>query len=416
MQRIPKNFSGWLFDFMRFSYKAVTADGKRVRGFAEAKEPKDAAYYLRQRNLTPIDISKEKEAALLHKIPFLGGIKAKDLIIFTRQMSSMLTSGLTVVKSLEILKDQVSNKAFAEIIRGVLLDIEEGKSFSDSIAKYPDIFPNVYVSLVKAGETSGLLDKIFLRLANNLEKQQKLKSTVKSALIYPIIVISLMLVVIFIIVIFVVPELNRLYESLNADIPVATKLVVGFSNTITKGWPVILGLGAVLGYAFLRWKKTPRGREIFDRNILRVPLIGKILSLSILTEFSRTLSLLVGTGTLVVDALEQSAKVTGNATYERSVINIARRVEKGISVGESMASMPYFPSILIQLVKVGEETGKLDENLMKASTYFEDEVNQSVKNLTTIMEPLILVVLGLGVGFLVFSVITPIYNLLSSIQ
>ena len=193
---------------MRYRYKAVTSDGKKVRGIAEAKQERDAASYLRQRGLIPIDISKEGEFEIFKTLPFVGKIKSKDLIIFTRQVSSMLASGLTLVKSLEILKDQIGNKAFQEIIRGILLDIEEGKTFSESIAKYPDIFPEVYVSLVKAGESSGLLDKIFLRLANNLETQQRLRRTVKSALIYPAIVITLMLVVILVIMVFVIPELN----------------------------------------------------------------------------------------------------------------------------------------------------------------------------------------------------------------
>lgn len=401
---------------MRFRYKAVTSDGKKVRGFAEAKEINDAANYLRQRDLIPIQITKESEIEFFKKLPFVGKVKSKDIILFTRQISSMLTSGLTLVKSLEIIKDQIGNKPLQEIIRGVLLDIEEGKTFSDSISKYPEIFPEVYVSLIKAGETSGLLDKIFLRLANNLEKQQKLKRTVKSALIYPAIVISLMFVVIFVIMVFVIPELNRLYESLNAEIPLATQIIVGMSSVVSKGWPLIIGFGAIFIFGFLRWKKTTKGKELFDKNILRVPLMGRIIRLSILTEFARTFSLLVGTGTLVVGALQQSAKVSGNKIYEKAITDVAKKVEKGISVGESMSSTKLFPVILIQLVKVGEETGKLDENLMKASEYFEDEVNQSVKNLTTVMEPFILIVLGLGVGFLVFSVISPIYNLLSAIQ
>jgi len=401
---------------MRLRYKAVSEDGKRVRGFVEAKEIKDAAVYLRQRNLIPIQISKETEFFLLKKVPGIGRVRSKDVILFTRQLSSMLTSGLTLVKSLEILKDQATNKVLQEIIGGILLDLQEGKSFSDSISKYPDIFSPVYISLVKAGESSGLLDKVFLRLASNLEKQRRLRNTVKGALIYPVIVITLMVVVIIILMVFVVPQLNELYESLNIKLPFVTRVVVGISSTVAKIWPLIVGLGGVFLYAFLRWKRTLKGKEIYDNNILKLPLFGKIITLTILTEFSRTFGLLVGTGTLIVDALNQGSEVTGNYVYESAIKDVSKRVEKGVPVGEAMTYHPLFPPLLVQLVKSGEETGKMDENLLKASEYFEEEVNQSVKTLTTAMEPFIMIVLGIGVGFLVFSVITPIYSLLSAVQ
>jgi type IV pilus assembly protein PilC len=400
---------------MRLRYKAIAQDGKRVRGFVEAKEEKDAAYYLRQRNLIPIQITPDNQIDVVKKIPFVGKVRSKDLVLFTRQLSSMLTSGLTLIKCLQILKDQVNNKTLQETIGGILLDLEEGKKFSDSIAKYPDIFSAVYVSIVKAGEESGLLDKVFLRLANNLEKQQKLRNKVKGALVYPVIVITLMIVVVVILMVTVIPQLNTLYEGLGVELPFVTKVVVGISSFVSNIWPLLLAFFAIGAYGFMRWKKTPRGREIYDKKILRAPLFGKIIKGSILTEFSRTFGLLVGTGTLIVDALQESAAVTGNKIYEMAIMDVSKKVEKGVPVGEALETFPIFPPLLVQLVKVGEQTGKIDENLLKASEYFEEEVNQSVKTLTTAMEPLIMVVLGIGVGFLVFSVITPIYNLLNAI-
>ncbi len=401
---------------MRLRYKAVSQDGKKIRGFVEAKEIKDAAYYLRQRNLIPIQISKETEFLLFKKIPGVGRVKSKDVILFTRQLSSMLTSGLTLIKALEILKDQTSNKFIQETIGGILLDLQEGKPFSESLSKYPDIFSPVYVSLVKAGESSGLLDKIFLRLATNLEKQRKLRNTVKGALMYPAVVITLMIAVIFILMVFVIPQLSELYESLSIELPFITRVVVGASSAVGKIWPLIIGLVFIILYAFLRWKRTPKGKETYDKNILKLPLFGKIIRQTILTEFSRTFSLLVGTGTLIVDALVQSSEITGNLVYEKAIKEISKRVEKGVPLGEAMSYYSIFPPLLVQLVKSGEETGKIDENLLKSSEYFEEEVNQAVKTLTTAMEPFIMIVLGIGVGFLVFSVITPIYSLLSAVQ
>lgn len=401
---------------MRLRYKAITPDGKKIRGFVESQDVNEAANYLRQRNIIPIEIVKDKENDIVKKLPGFNKVKQKDLVLFTRQLSSMLTSGLTLIKSLEILKEQTSGKVLQETIGEILLDLAEGTSFSNSIAKYPDIFPPIYVALVKAGEGSGLMDKIFLRLAGNLEKQQKLRATVKSALMYPAIIVILMIVVMAIMLLFVIPQLSKLYVSLNVPLPFITQALVGFSSIFGKLWPLFIGLFFVIGYAFSRWKATPKGREIIDRNLLKAPLMGRIMTLSILAEFSRTFGLLVGTGTLIVDALGQSAKVTGNVIYENAIDEISRRVEKGITVGEAMTYFNLFPPLLVQLVKVGEETGKMDENLLKASEYFEEEVNQSVKTLTTAMEPFIMIVLGLGVGFLVFSVITPIYGILSAIQ
>lgn len=399
---------------MKLKYKAVSQDGKRVRGFIEAAEKKDAINYLHQKNLIPLQITQDKELDFLKKLPFVGKVGSKDLVLFTRQLASMLASGLTLIKSLQILKSQVNNKTLQETIGGCLLDLEEGKKFSDAIAKYPDIFSPVYVSLVKAGEASGLLDKVFVRLATTLEKHYKLKNKVRGALVYPVIVILLMVIVTFILMIFVIPQLTQLYDGLGAELPIATKIVVNISTVVSKLWPVLLVLAAVGAYGFLRWKKSPRGREIYDRRILQFPLFGKIIKGSILTEISRTFGLLVGTGTLIVDALNQSAQVAGNKVYEIAIYEITKKVEKGVSVGEAMEQYPIFPPLLVQLIKVGEETGKIDENALKASEYFEEEVDQSVKTLTTAMEPFIMVVLGLGVGFLVFSVIMPIYNLLSA--
>ena len=399
---------------MKFKYQAVTSDSKRIRGFVEAKEEKDAAAYLRKRNLTPVHIEEDKEVGFFKKLPFRGKVKSKDLVLFTRQLASMLESGLTLIKSLEILKDQISNNVLKETLGGCLVDLEEGKPFSVSIAKYPEIFSSVYVSLVAAGEKSGLLDKVFLRLAENLEKQQKLKNKVKGALIYPIIVIVLMIVVMMIMLLFVMPQLKTLYDGMGTELPTITKFILGISGFIKSTWPLLFGLFVVGIYGFHRWKKTPRGREVYDRRILGMPLFGNIIKNSILTEFSRTFGLLVGTGTLIVDALDESAGVTGNIIFELAIDNISKKVEKGVPVGESMSYSPLFPPLLVQLVKVGEETGKIDENLIKASEYFEEEVNQAVKTLTSSMEPMIMIVLGIGVGFLVFSVISPIYGLLNA--
>ncbi|KKP80455.1 MAG: Type II secretion system F domain protein [Candidatus Levybacteria bacterium GW2011_GWB1_35_5] len=400
---------------MRLRYKAATKEGKLSQGLLDAKDIQEAATYLRAKGLMPIQIVRI-DNQILTQIPFLNKVKTSDLILFTRQMSSMLSAGLTLMKSLEILKDQMTNVTMQEIITSIINDVSEGKTFSQAIAKHPKLFSNIYISIIKAGEASGLLDKVLARLADNLEKQAKLKSTIRGALMYPIIVIILMLVVMSIMMIFVIPQLTVLYENLNVPLPLPTQILIGISNFVSIFWPVILALAFVGGYFFKRWSKTLSGRLILDDVILKIPVFGKLIRQTILAEFSRTFGLLVGTGTLVVEALNETAETAGNVHYKNAIVAIGTQVEKGVTVGTAMSSSTLFPSLLIQLTKIGEQTGKMDETLQKASEYFEREVDQMVKTLTTAMEPFIMIVLGIGVSFLIISVITPIYSLMSSIQ
>ncbi|MEK7550979.1 MAG: type II secretion system F family protein [Patescibacteria group bacterium] len=400
---------------MRLRYKAATKEGKLSQGLLDAKDIQEAATYLRAKGLMPIQILRI-DNQISSQIPFLNRVKTTELVLFTRQMSSMLSSGLTLMKSLEILREQMTNVTMQEITTSIINDVQEGKTFSQAISKHPKLFTTIYVSIIKAGESSGLLDKVLARLADNLEKEAKLKSTIRGALMYPIIVIILMTAVMFIMMIFVIPQLTVLYDNLNVPLPLPTQVLIGLSNFLTVFWPVILGLLVAFGYFLKRWSNTLSGRLIIDDILLKIPVFGKLIRQTILAEFSRTLGLLVGTGTLVVEALNETAETAGNIHYKNAIIGIGNQVEKGVTVGTAMASSTLFPPLLIQLTKIGEQTGKLDETLQKASEYFEREVDQMVKTLTTAMEPFIMIVLGIGVAFLIISVITPIYSLMSSIQ
>lgn len=401
---------------MKLNYKAVNKEGKTVKGVIEGKSVAEAADYLRSSGFLPVSVLEKKEDALAKYFPFLKKTSSSDLLFFTRQLASMLSSGLTLMQSLSILKEQVQSPAMAEVLNGIVRDIEEGKSFSSAIVKYPQVFSPIYISLIKAAETSGLLDKVLLRLAENLEKQQKLKGTIKGALMYPAIVIIGMVGVMTIMMIFVVPQLTTLYENLDIALPLPTQIVIGISNFMVTFWPIVIILIVILPVFFNRWKKTETGKLVLDDFVLKLPIFGKLMKQMILTEFCRTLGLLIGSGALIVEALKETADVAGNVLYKNAVIGVARRVEKGMTVGDAMQTYQLFPPILVQMVKIGEETGKLDESLLRISEYFEREVDQIVKTLTTALEPIIMVVLGLGVAFLIISIITPIYNLTSSIQ
>ncbi|KKR15703.1 MAG: hypothetical protein UT46_C0015G0010 [Candidatus Levybacteria bacterium GW2011_GWA1_39_34] len=322
---------------MKLTYKAVTKDGKTVRGVIDAKDVNEAAAYLRGRQLIPVQISQSERLA--QYLPFKKKVKSKDVVLFTRQLSSMITAGITLSRSLDILKEQISNPSMIEVVNALIADIQEGSSFSKAIEKHPKVFSPIYISIVRAGESSGLLDKVLLRLADNLEKQQKLRSTIKSALMYPAVVVIMMIIVIFIMMIFVMPQLATLYQNLNVPLPLPTRIIMGLSGFVRTFWPIILLAGGAIIYAFRRWRKTEGGRLASDNLILRFPVFGKLIKQSILAEFSRTFGLLVGTGTSVVQSLLQTADVANNKIYEMAIKDIAKKIEKGVGIYSLVSSI-----------------------------------------------------------------------------
>lgn len=402
---------------MKLYYKAVSAKGESISGLIEARSPNEAAVYLRSKSLTPIKIIKKEKSKFEEFILFFGNrVRGKDVVDFTRHLSAMLSSGLTLLRSLEILKNQVRNRALIEVIDGIITDIDEGASFSTAISRHPQVFSPIYIALIEASEGSGLLDKAFVRLADTLEKQQKLKSTVKSALTYPVIVVVMMVIVVFVMMIFVIPQISSLYQSLNVSLPLPTLILIGLSNFFVNFWLVPLISLFIIGFAYIRWHKTVEGRLAIDSILLKIPVFGGLIKKTILAEFSRTLGILLGSGALVVEALSKVSDITGNIHYKNAIVDVGKRVEKGVSIGDAMSLHYLFPQNLVELVKIGEQTGKLDETLVRASEYFENEVDRTVATLSTALEPIILIVLGIGVGFLVISILTPIYQITSSIQ
>ncbi len=401
---------------MKLKYRAVTTDNRIIQGLIDANDVSEAASYLRSKNLFPIRIARQSDSSFLKLLPFYNKIGHLDVVVFTRQLSSMLASGLTLIRSLEIIKEQLENQTMLEVVNSIITDIEEGKNLSSAIAKYPNVFSNIYVAIIKSAESAGLLDKALARLADNLEKQEKLRNTVKGALTYPIIVVILMVGVVVIMMTVVIPQLSTLYKSLNVSIPLPTQIIIGISRFTIVFWPLLLGIVILSIFFYRRWHKTEAGQLLIDNFLLKLPVFGNLNKKLILTEFSRTFGLLVGSGSLVVDSLLETADTLGNIHYKDAVKDIAKKVENGVKIGEAISAYPIFPPLLIQLIKIGEETGKLDETLMKASEYFERETDQIIKTLTTALEPIIIVVLGVGVAFLLISVIVPIYSLISSIR
>ena len=325
----------------------------------------------------------------------------------------MITAGLPLTDALTILKSQ-SRPAMANLIGGIIRDIEGGANLATALEKRGHVFSRIYVALVKAGESAGVLDKVLARLSDNLEKQREFKSKTKGALVYPAIVIMAMVIVAFVMMIFVIPKLTDLYKDMEIDLPAPTLFLIAISGFMVKFWWLII-IAVIVGvFLFQSWRKTPIGMRMFDTFMLRLPIFGPLKKQITLAEFCRTFGLLSGAGIPIIEALNIVSEAMDNLVLREGVVAASKQVEKGFPLATAIAENDYYPQILSQMIRVGEETGKIDEVLTKLSAYFESESEQLVKGLTTALEPLIMIVLGLGVAFLVMSIIMPIYQLTSS--
>jgi type IV pilus assembly protein PilC len=399
---------------MQYWYKALKNDTISTSTLDSSSEG-DVALFLKRNGYLPIEI-KKVDTLFPQLQAFMNRVNFTDVVDFTRQLAIMLNAGLTLIDCFAILEKQIRKPGLLALIQSINKDIMAGGTFSSSLQKYPDYFSNLYVSLVKSGEASGKLSDILLKLAENLEKQREFQSKIKSALAYPVIVIVGMLLVVFVMMTFVIPKLLNLYKDFNVTLPVTTQILITVSDFFQNFWPFIIAgtFGAVA--IFKRYASSPQGRLTIDSISLKLPAFGPLVQISALVDSTRTLAILIGSGVSILDALDIIIDTTGNLVFKNSFKNIYKQVEKGYSLGTAMNNEGIFPPILVQMATVGEQTGKLDDTLLRISHYFEMESEIAVKTLTTLIEPAILIVLGVGVGFLVISVITPIYNLTNSFQ
>jgi len=397
----------------RFFFKAKNKNGEPVKGEVEASNEASAVNLIRGKGLIVLSIKPMLDNPISFIRNFKNKITPSDVATFTRQFATMVAAGLPITESLLILRSQAKG-SMTKVVSQILQDVESGESTSKAFMKHPDVFSSTYIALVKSGEAGGVLDTVLVRIADDLEKQQEFKGKVKGALIYPTIIIIGMIIVAFIMMIFVVPKLTSLYSEFNAELPLPTRILMGLSDAVIKFWPVTLALMFGGFYAFNAYRETPDGRLKTDELIFKVPIIGELQKQVALTELTRTLSLMTGAGVSILEGLNITAEVMDNVTISNALRDVSSQVEKGFPVSFAFAKHPdVFPFILSQMIAVGEETGKMEEVLSKVSHVFEVESEQKVKGLTAAIEPVVMVILGLGVGFLVIAIILPIYNLTS---
>ncbi len=400
-----------------FQYKARSADGKMVTGLADAPSQEAAIKLLHTKQLFVVGIRIARESFSFAQVrEYFKRVTFNDIVNFTRQLATMVVAGLSLPEALTILRTQTTNEIFSDVLMDIEHQIVSGGNLGDALAKYPKYFSTTYVALVRAGEASGTLDQILTRLSETLEAQREFRGKVSGAMIYPVIILIGMVGVIFVMMTVVMPKLTSLYKDFNLDLPWTTQFLMSMSDFFIRfWWLLIFGIGGAF-VLFRRWRKTPFGELVVDRFIFKIPLFGELQKKIILVEFTRTLGMLVASGIHILEGLQILQGSLGNVLFRNAVGEISKKVEKGYPLGDSFAQYEVFPPIVSQMMKVGEETGKLDETLTKLSKYFQSESETLVKGLTTAIEPIIMVIMGVGVGFIVISVITPIYNLTSSFK
>jgi len=396
-----------------FLYKARDLQGVDHKGTIDTVDPSRAARILSKKGLVVTSIVERKNSSmmfegLLHRVSF------DELVIATRQLSTMIDSGLVLSEAIDILVSQQTNPNFKKILEGVSRDMKSGLDLASSLKKYPAVFPSLYCSLVKAGEGAGNLDVILTEMANNLERDREFRSRIRGAMIYPIMIISMMFVVAGIMMFFVVPRLTSLYTQSDIDLPLPTKILIGTSDFFIAYWWLVFAIMIIAAIAFRKWVSTPEGKFAFDAILLKTPLVGKVIRGTSLTNFTRTFGLLTTAGVPILDSITIVADVIGNSVYRKALIESRMGVERGLTLSAQLQMSGVFPAIVFQMFKVGEETGKIDKVAFKLADYFESEADHLVKNVTVIIEPVILIVLGVGVAFLVLSIILPIYKLTTS--
>lgn len=396
----------------KFDYKAKTLDGKKVVGTVEAADKKEAVKVLKEKELVIFFIREKGKSGLKTFFSSLQKASLKEVTDFTRQLSTMVSSGLSLTDSLVILRDQ-AKPVMRKVLNDVVKEVEGGSSLHDALAKHPKVFSEIFLAIIKSGEASGSIDKVLIRLAESLEKQLEFRSKVKGAMMYPVIIVIGMIIVIFIMMIYVIPGLTSMYEEFNADLPITTKILIASSNFMRQFWYLIIisVMGSI--YGFGKWRETSQGQKIIDSFLLKLPILGELSTKLSLTEISRTLSMLLSAGVTIISALDIVAGGATNVIYKISIKKISKAVEKGISLASAFEQFAEYPPLFIQMIAIGEETGKVDEALLRLSKQFEMEAESTVKSLTTAIEPLMMVVLGVGVGFIIISIITPIYSLTS---
>jgi type IV pilus assembly protein PilC len=401
-----------------FAFKAVDLSGLPTRGELEADDKQAVTQQLRAKGLIVLDIEEQKPTDVGDMLGRFKRVKAQELTIATRQLSTMISSGMSLLRSLYVLEEQVKGEKLKEAFIDVRQDVEAGLALSDALKKHSDIFNELYTAMVQAGEVGGVLEQTLTRVADQLEKDDSLRRQVKAAMMYPSLIGGFSVLVLIALVTFLVPVFEKVFKDFGGELPAITKFTVGMSHMFTDRWYLVIAIVVGSIYAFRKWKRTERGREQWDRFKLRIPWkIGDIVQKVALARFSRTFAALIGSGVPMLQAIDITGRTAGNRVIENAMTAVHDSVKAGGSITTPMRAEPdAFPVMVTQMIGVGEETGALEQMLSKVADFYEDEVAAALKALTSILEPLMIVIVGAIVGFIVISMYMPMFKVYDNIR
>jgi type IV pilus assembly protein PilC len=394
-----------------FTYTARAFNGDLRTATIDASSRDDVIAQLRKQRLSVVKI--DQDAA---KKVGRGAIKTRDVVIFTRQFSTMINSGLPLVQALTILAEQTDNKALAEVTKRVVFDVESGNTVADALSKHPRAFTNLYVNMVAAGEAGGILDTILLRLATFLEKNDALVRKVKGAMIYPAVIMSVAAIAVVVLLIFVIPVFAGMFASAGQALPLPTRIVIGASGFLRSYWWIIGAIIITGGYMGKKYYATPSGKLVIDRLMLRMPVLGDVLRKSAVSRFTRTLGTLISSGVSILEGLEITAKTAGNRVIQDAIMQSRSSIAGGDTIAQPLQKSKVFPPMVISMIAVGEQTGGLDEMLSKIADFYDEEVDAAVSNLLSLLEPIMIVFLGVVVGGMVVAMYLPIFDMVNAVQ
>jgi type IV pilus assembly protein PilC len=402
-----------------YEYRVRDKDGRLLQGSLEGDSTTLVANKLRSMGYMPVSIEKIETSKLSVdlKIPGLSDrVSGKDIAVFSRQFATMINSGLSLIRALNILGEQTENKVLAKIAEDVRLDVEKGDSLSQALGRHPKAFNRLFVAMVKAGETGGVLDDVLLQLASIIEKQVELKRKITSALTYPVAVLGLVLMIVTAMLIFVVPTFKTLYDDLGGTLPLPTRLLMSVSSFVTTYAPFIVVFNIVAVFLFRRWLQSDDGRARWDTIKLRIPIFGKLIHKTAMTRFSRTFAVLLRSGVPILESLEITAETVNNTVVSRAIKDVQDGVKQGESISSPLSHHEVFPPMVTQMLAVGEETGNIDTMLEKVSDFYDQEIEATVDALTSLLEPLLIVVLGGAVGAMVVALYMPMFKIIELVQ
>jgi type IV pilus assembly protein PilC len=399
-----------------YVFRAIDVAGAAAKGEVEAASKQAVADQLKSRGLIVVDISDKHSSKQLNMALF-ERVKAGDLTVMTRQLATMVASGMTLLRALYVLEEQTDSRPLRDAVVGVRKDVEAGLLFSAALARHPKVFSPLYVAMVESGESGGRLDEALIRVADQLEKDDALRRQVKAAMMYPSVIFSFAGIVLLAMVAFLIPVFEKTFREFGSDLPPITKVTVGISHFVTGRWYLlIVGIFGTI-FLFRQWKKSSWGRPQWDTIRLRFPFrIGGVVQRIALARWSRTLSSLIASGVPILQAIEITGKTAGNAVVERAMGDVMTSVKSGGTISAPLGAAPVFPAMVVQMVGVGEETGALDTMLSKVADFYEDEVAAAIKGLTSLLEPLMIIVIGAIVGFIVISMYMPLFKVYAAIR